>query len=47
MRKYIPVCAVIAKPITDLLRAGKDGMRWTEECARARNKLCEVLAKRL
>lgn len=47
VRKYIPACAVIARPITDLLKAGREEVRWTEACAEARNKLCEILAKRL
>ena len=38
LRRFIPKCAVLIKPITDLLSSGSDG-RWTDECSAAREKV--------
>ena len=46
IHKYVPGCSILAKPISDLLKGGKEA-KWTSDCAAARNKICKILAKRL
>ena len=46
LRKFIPSCAKLVQPITQLLSKEGSGV-WTEECSQARNRVCDLLARRM